>query len=132
MSPTVRPLYRLQELAIRTLYVEVKERANAAGHLLRGTPGTLVKRSGTGREYWYRSYYPRPRTRSEDYVGPVGNAAAHAAMQSRIADSDRTAKQVAALSKLGYHVADKGVAAVLVELHNQKILEAGLVVVGTL
>ena len=43
-----------------------------------------------------------------------------------------TAKQVSALSKLGYQVADKGVAAVLVELHNRRIFEAGLVVVGTL
>jgi hypothetical protein len=53
-------------------------------------------------------------------------------MQSRIAHSDWTAKQVSALSKLGYQVADKGVAAVLVELHNRRIFEAGLVVVGAL
>lgn len=130
--PTANPLYRLHELAIRTLYSEVRERANAAGDLLRGTPGTLVKRAGTGHEYWYRSYYPLPKKRSEDFVGPVSNEAAYGAMQSRIAHSDWTAKQVSALSKLGFQVADKGVASVLVELHNRKIFEAGLVVVGTL
>jgi hypothetical protein len=125
-------LYRLHELTIRTLYSEVKERANSAGDLLPGTPGTLVKRAGTGHEYWYRSYYPMPKKRSEEFVGPVSNEAAYEAMQARIAYSDWTTKQVSALSKLGYQVADKGVASVLVELHNRKIFAAGLVVVGTL
>jgi hypothetical protein len=129
---TANPLYRLHELAIRTLYSELKERAKAVGDLLPGTPGTLVKRTGTGHEYWYRSYYPLPKKRSEEFVGSVSNEAAYAAMQDRIAHSAWTAKQVSALSKLGYQVADKGVASVLVELHNRKIFEAGLVVVGTL
>jgi hypothetical protein len=126
------PLYRLHELTIRTLYSEVKQRANVVGDLLPGTPGTLVKRAGTGHEYWYRSYYPLPKKRSEEFVGPVSNEAAFEAMRSRIEHSDWTAKQVAALSKLGYQVADKGVASVLVELHNRKIFNAGLVAVGTL
>lgn len=125
-------LYRLHELTIRTLYSEVKERANAAGDLLPGAPGTLVKRTGTGYEYWYRSYYPLPKRRSEEFVGPVNNEAAYEAMRSRIEYSDWTAKQVSALRKLGYQVADKGVASVLVELHNRRIFEAGLIVVGTL
>jgi hypothetical protein len=119
-------------LTIRTLYAEVKERAHAAGELLRGTPGTLVKRTGTGHDYWYRSYYPVPKKRSEEFVGAVSNQAAYEAMQDRIAHSDWSTKQVSALSKLGYQVADKGVAGVLVELHNRKVFEAGLVVVGTL
>jgi hypothetical protein len=126
------PLYRLHELTIRTLSAEVKERAHAAGELLRGTPGTLVKRTGTGHDYWYRSYYPVPKKRSEEFVGAVSNQAAYEAMQDRIAHSDWSTKQVSALSKLGYQVADKGVAGVLVELHNRKVFEAGLVVVGTL
>jgi hypothetical protein len=119
-------------LAIRTLYAEVKERANVAGALLPGTPGTLVKRAGTGHEYWYRSFYPLPKKRSEVFVGPVSNEAAYQIMQGRIAYSDWTTKQVASLAKLGYQVADKGVACVLVELHNREIFDAGLVVVGTL
>jgi hypothetical protein len=127
-----KPLYRLHEIAIRALYAEVKARANATGELLPGTPGTLVKRAGTGHEYWYRSYYPVPRKRSEQFVGTAGNSAAFEAMRSRIADSEWTAKQVTALAKLGYQVADKSVASVLVELRNRRIFEAGMVVVGTL
>jgi hypothetical protein len=125
-------LYRLHETAIRALYAEVKERANSTAELLPGTPGTLVKRAGTGHEYWYRSYYPAPSRRSEQFVGTVSNAGAHEAMQSRIAHSEWTAKQVAALSKFGYRVADKVVASVLVELHNRGAFKAGIVVVGTL
>jgi hypothetical protein len=125
-------LYRLHEAAIRALYSEVKERVNSTAELLPGTPGTLVKRAGTGHQYWYRSYYPAPRKRSEQFVGTVSNAAAHEAMQSRIALSEWTAKQVAALSKFGYQVADKVVAGVLVELHNRGMFAADLVVVGGL
>lgn len=125
-------LYRLHETAIRKLYVEVKERAGSSGELLPGTPGTLVKRAGTGHEYWYRSYYPAPRKRSEQFVGTASNTSAYQSMQDRIALSEWTAKQVAALSKFGYHVADKVVAGVLVELHNRGIFDAGILVVGML
>jgi hypothetical protein len=126
------PLYGLHEIAVRTLYAEVKERANGTAQLLPGTPGTLVKRAGTGHEYWYRSYYPAPSKRSEHFVGTVSNAGAYEAMQARIAHSYWTVKQVAALSKFGYQVADKVVASVLVELHNGGAFKAGLVVAGTL
>src|SRR5258708_1835217 len=116
-----KPLYSLHEMAIRTLYAEVKARANASGELLPGTPGTLVKRAGTGDEYWYRSYCPVPRKRSEQFVGTASNLAAYEAMRRRIANSEWTTKQVAVLSKLGYQVADKTVAGVLVELRNRGV-----------
>lgn len=92
----------------------------------------MVKRAGTGHEYWYRSYYPAPSKRSEQFVGTVSNAGAYAAMQGRIVHSEWTTKQVAALSKFGYRIADKVVAGVLVELHNRGFFKAGMVVVGTL
>jgi hypothetical protein len=41
-------------------------------------------------------------------------------------------EQVRALRWLGFQVADKDVARVLVELHNTRLFAAGLVVVGTL
>ncbi|HEX3603072.1 MAG TPA: GSU2403 family nucleotidyltransferase fold protein [Steroidobacteraceae bacterium] len=115
---------------MRALYAEVKARAKSIAELLPGSPGTLVKRAGTGHEYWYRSYYPAPRKRSEHFVGTVSNAAAYEAMQGRIAQSEWTAKQVAALAKFGYQVGDKVVASVLVELRNRKMFDAGLVVMG--
>jgi hypothetical protein len=125
-------LYRQHELTFRTQYAEVKERANAAGELLLGTPGTLYRRSGTGHDYWYRVYYPIPGKQAEDFVGAAGDDAAQKAMQDRIDYAAWTVEQVKNLRKLNYQVADKGVASVLVELHNKKFFEAGLVVVGTL
>jgi hypothetical protein len=65
-------------------------------------------------------------------VGPVSDHAAYEAMENRIAYSSWTSRQVSALEKLGYQVADKGAASVLVELYNRKNFTAGLVVVGTL
>lgn len=126
------PLYRLHELAYRTQYAEIKERANTTGDFLRGTPGTLYKRAGTGHEYWYRVYYAAPKKQSEEFVGPADDLAAHQDMVDRIAFSEWMLEQVRNLRKLGYQVADKDVASVLVELHNLKLFEAGLVVVGTL
>jgi hypothetical protein len=87
-------LYRLHELPIRTLYAEVKERARAVGELLPGTPGTLVKRAGTGHAYWYRSYYPVPKKRSEEFVASDANQAAYQAMRARIEFSEWIGKQV--------------------------------------
>lgn len=101
--------------------------------MLPGTPGTLVKRAtAPGYEYWYRSYYPVPGKRAEDLVGRVDDQSVFDAMQERIRDSAWVATQVATLSRLGFQVADKSTAAVLLELHNRALFDAGLVVVGTL
>jgi len=127
-----KPLYRLQELPYRTQYAELKERAAAAGTLLLGTPGTLYKRTGTGHEYWYRIYYPVPNKQAEEFVGQANDEAAYKLMSDRMAYTEWMSEQVTNLRKLGYQVADKGVASVLVELHNRKLFQAGLIVVGTL
>ncbi len=125
-------LYRLHDLAYRTQYAEMKERANATGDLLRGTPGMLYKRNGTGHAYWYRIYYPTPGKQAEEFVGPEDDVDAYKSMSDRIAYSEWMTRQVSNLRKLGYQVADKGVASILVELHSRKVFEAGLAVVGTL
>jgi hypothetical protein len=129
---TSLPLYHLHELSFRTQYAELKERSNAAGELLRGTPGSLYQRNGTGHAYWYRIYYPVPGKQAEEFVGSIDDPSAHQAMLERIAFAEWMAKQVANLRKLQFQVADKGVASVVVELHNRKVFEAGLMVVGTL
>jgi hypothetical protein len=125
-------LYRTQELAFRTQYAELKERARAAGKLLVGTPGTLTKRSGTGYDYWYRVYYPVPNTQAEELVGSADDEPAYRTMRERIEFSSWVSKQVANLRQLQFQVAEKNVASVLVELYNREIFKAGLVVVGTL
>lgn len=124
--------FREHELAFRTQYAELKERTLGAGLLLPGSPGTLALRSGTGFSYWYRVYYSVPRKQSETLVCKDGDSAALEAMKARMDFSGWASDQVSALRKLGFQVADKAVARVLVELHNQGAFEAGLVLVGTL
>lgn len=125
-------LYRDHELAFRTQYAELKERTLAAGQLLPGTPGTLVRRTATGYAYWYRVYYPVPGKQAETLVCKDGEDEPLAAMRERIELAAWTVKQVSALRKLAFQVADKLVARVLVELHNRSVFEAGLTLVGTL
>jgi hypothetical protein len=125
-------LFRPQELAFRTQYAELKERTLAAGPLLPGTPGTLHLRRGTGYAYWYRVYYSVPNKQSEALIGREDDAAALAAMRGRMDFAEWSAAQVGNLRKLGFQVADKPTARVLVELHNLGAFSAGLVLVGTL
>lgn len=128
----VSPLYRPQELAFRTQYAELKERSQQASPLLPGTPGTLYRRSGTGTAYWYRVYYAVPGKQAETLLCRDGDEAALHTMQERIEFANWSATQVSSLRKLGFQVADKAVARVLVELHNLGAFDAGLVLVGTL
>ena len=126
------PLYRAHELNFRTQYAELKERTRGAGELLPGTPGSLVAREGTGYRHWYRVSYPVPGKVQEDWICKDGDTASLATMRDRMAHHEWAAQQVSLLRKLGFQVADKPVARVLVELHNRQAFEAGLVLVGTL
>lgn len=126
------PLYRQHELAFRTQYAELKERVLATGELLPGTPGTLTRRTGTGHSYWYRVYYPVPGKQAETLVCKDGDDETLTAMRERMESAEWVARQVVALRKLGFQVADKAVARVLVELHNRHAFDAGLTLVGTL
>jgi hypothetical protein len=125
-------LYRMHELAFRTQYAELKERTPSNMPLLPGTPGMLVKRSGTGYTYWYRVYYPVPGTTAEQLVGKEEDSEAMDEVARQIEFAQWTLAQVRNLRKLDFQVADKGAASVLVELHNKGMLGAGLTLVGTL
>ncbi len=125
-------LFREHELAFRTQYAELKERTLGTSALLPGTPGTLHLRKGSGYAYCYRVYYPAPGKQAETLVGREDDIAAREAMQAQMDFSEWSQAQVVALRKLGFQVADKQTARVLVELHNLGAFEAGLVLVGTL
>jgi hypothetical protein len=130
--PTAAPLFRALPLNYRTQYAEVRERARAAGPLLPGTPGTLTLRSGTGYGYWYRRYKAIAQREVEDIVCKDGDEQSLAELRTRIEAALWTQEQLKSLRLLGFQVASKEVARVLVELHNQGLFEGGLVVVGTL
>ena len=69
-----------------------------------------------------------------EYIGIFAFAVSGAitAMRERMDFAEWSSKQVSALRKLGFQVADKSVGRVLVELHNLGAFEAGLTLVGTL
>lgn len=125
-------IYRRLELNFHTQYAEVKERARTESELLPGTPGTLTLRTGTGQGYWYRRYKAVVAKEVEDFVCKEDEAPAQEAMQQRIAAATWTQSQVRQLRSLGMLVADKDAARLLVELHNRRLFEGGLVLVGTL
>ena len=100
--------------------------------MLPGTPGTLYERTGTGHAHWYRVYYAAPGKQVEDWVSGASDGAALGSMRNQIDFAQWTVRQVSDLRKLEFQVGDKGVARVLVELHNRGAFEAGLTVVGTL
>lgn len=100
--------------------------------MLPGTPGALYRRNGMGDGYWYRVYYAVPGKQVESLVCRGDDDASRTAMQERIDFANWSVVQVSSLRKLGFLVANKSVARVLVELHNLGAFEAGLILVGTL
>ena len=92
--PPLTALYRLQNLAYRTQYAELEERARAAGALLPGTPGTLYGRHGTGYGYWYRVYYPTPGQQAEDLLAASGDEPALASARKQIDFAQWMSKEV--------------------------------------
>jgi hypothetical protein len=102
------------------------------GQLLPGTPGSLKLKRVNERDYWYRVYYSVPGKREEKFICPDDDTAALEHVRRHIEHHAWTEKQVVLLRKIGFQVAGKTLARVLVELHNQGAFDAGLVLVGTL
>jgi hypothetical protein len=125
-------MQHLHDEAIRTHYAELKERARAAGHLLPGTPGSIVTHRVKGGSYLSRAYYVASSKRVEDYIGPAENEDLRMEVVERMQFSEWMRERVGQLRKLGFQVADRETARVLVELNNVGAFAAGLVLVGTL
>lgn len=126
-------LFRTHELAIQTQYAELKERVFNHGKLLPGTPGTLVRRDGSGAGYAYRAYYPVPGARQkEDLVCRWDDRERMIEIADQLEFAEWMERQLVNLRKLGFQVTDKKTARVLVELHNTGLFQAGLTLVGTL
>jgi hypothetical protein len=125
-------MQHLHDGAIRTHYAEFRERARAAGQLLPGTPGSVVTHRVKGGSYLSRAYYVASSQRIEDFIGPAENEDLRNAVAERMQFSEWIQRRVGRLKKLGFQVADRETARVLVVLHNSGAFQAGLVLVGTL
>lgn len=132
-SPSPRPLFTPFDGPVNTLYAELVERTRAEEELLPGTPGSLSLRPrGESGNYWYRRYYNLPSQLTEKLVGREDDEAAYQWMSQRIEAARWVEQQVVNLRKLGFQVANKDAARVLVEMRNRHLFSAGLVMVGTL
>jgi len=123
---------RLHDDTLRTHYAELKERARAAGPLLPGTPGSIVTHKVKAGSYLSRAYYVASSRRLEEYIGPSDNEELRRTVAERMEFAEWMQTRVSQLRKLGFQVADRETARVLVELHNVGAFAAGLVLVGTL
>ena len=131
--PTQQARYAPFDGPVNTLYAELGERARAEGDLLPGTPGSLSLRTrGESGNYWYRRYYNLPSQLAEKLVCKEEDRAAYERMSQRIEVARWVEERVSSLRKLGFQVASKDMARVLVEMHNKGLFAAGLVMVGTL
>jgi len=127
-----KPLFHRHEALYCAQYRVLKERSLTPEALLVGTPGTLHQRNGTGYAYCYRVYYPVPGIQAETLVGRADDRVVLAHMRQRMEAAEWMARQVGALRKAGFQVADKRMARLLVELHNLGAFSAGLIVLGEL
>ena len=100
---------------VRTQYAEIKERARSAGPLLPGTPGSLVTHRVKGIEYLYRAYYAVAGKRVDAFVGLASEDTSREEVQQEIVFAEWLQERVGQLRKLGFQVADKPTARVLVE-----------------
>ena len=75
---------RFHDDTFRTHYAELKERARAAGHLLPGTPGSIVTHKVKAGTYISRAYYVASSKRLEEYIGPADNEALRQAVVERM------------------------------------------------
>lgn len=125
-------LFHTQELAFRTQYAELKERLRGVGTLSAGSPGTIKKRVVNGSPQYYRVYYATPGDRRDEWVAAASDDAATVAAYEQVEFAQWVERQIKALRLLGFQVADKNVAKVLIELHNVHLFDAGLLLVGTL
>lgn len=123
---------RFHDDTLRTHYAELKERARAAGRLMPGTPGSIVTHKVKAGSYISRAYYVASSKRLEEYIGPADNEELRRAVAERMEFAEWMQARVGQLRKLGFQVADRETARVLVELHNVGAFDAGLVLVGTL
>lgn len=115
----------------RAQYAEVKDRALGAGALLPGSPGTLVTHKRPDGVVTLCRAWSDGNRRRETYLG-ADEPQVRQAAQQEIDFAQWMQQRVTALRGLGFQVADKPTARVLVELHNSGLFEAGLVLVGTL
>jgi hypothetical protein len=123
-------LARRHDAAAQTKYQEVKQLAYAQARVLSGTPGTLKQRTKAGNRYWVREYIRADGKKTDEHVGSV-NTTSVDGITREIDLARQLASGSASLRLFGYQRIDRKPAAVLEVLFNRRLMEGGLVIVGS-
>jgi hypothetical protein len=111
----------------------VKQLARGQARVLDGAPGTLKRRTQSGRRYWVREHLRADGRKVDEYLGP--EAAVDPARLDVLRDEIALAKALAAgsarLRLFGFQRVERKVAAVLAALFNHGLFRAGLCLVGS-
>lgn len=111
----------------------MKQLALAQARVLAGAPGTLKRRTQSGRRYWVREHLRADGRKVDEYLGP--EAAVEPARLDALRDEIELARALAAgsakLRLFGFQRVDRKVAAVLAALFNRGLFRAGLCLVGS-
>jgi hypothetical protein len=126
-------LYRKHDSASHTKYQETKQLAHSQRRVLSGTPGTLKKRTQSGKQYWVREHIRVDGKKTDEYIGPVTST--DKATVDRLLQEINLGKFLASssghLRLFGYQRIDRKPAAVLEVLFNKGLFQAGLTLVGS-
>lgn len=130
--PTARP-YARHDAAGQAKYQEVKQLARAQARVLSGTPGTLKRRTQSGRQYWVREHIRADGRKVDEYLGAEA-AVGQEKLESLRAEIELAKALASGSGKLrlfGYQRLDRKPAAVLEVLFNRGLTQGGLTLVGS-
>ncbi|MEX2241180.1 MAG: GSU2403 family nucleotidyltransferase fold protein [Burkholderiales bacterium] len=130
--PTARP-YARHDAAGQAKYQEVKQLARAQARVLSGTPGTLKRRTQSGRQYWVREHIRADGRKVDEYLGAEA-AVDRERLETLRAEIDLAKALASGSGKLrlfGYQRLDRKPAAVLEVFFNRGLIQAGLTLVGS-
>lgn len=126
-------LYARHDAAGQAKYQEVKQLARGQSRVLSGTPGTLKRRTQSGRKYWVREHIRADGRKVDEYLGAEAALGREKleALRAEIELVKALASGSGKLRLFGYQRLDRKPAAVLEVLFNRGLMQAGLTLVGS-
>lgn len=126
-------LVRRHHSADQTRYQDAARLAKTQRAVLRGTPGTIVRRSRGANHYWARQYIRVDGIKDDEYIGAASrvDAGTLEEWRNRVEESRVLARSSGELRMMGFQRMDKKPCAVIGAIFNSGLFDAGLTLVGS-
>jgi len=126
-------IHRRHDPASQVRYQGAKRLASNQETVLTGTPGTLKKRTQSGKQYWVREYIRADGKKTDQYIGAASSIDEEEIrrIESQIELARSLASASSSLRLFGYQRIDRKPAAVIEMLANKGGFQAGLTLVGS-